>query len=288
MGRGHHRVPCIFPFASWTKLVIAAAEARHGQDRVKWQTTKKHLEVLLRRLKETGTRRNGRLGKEETWIAAAKREHAEFPFGGILVRSTTSAEPYVVAADRLHEQTKTCWHCAPVPVLRKSAELAALLAPLLRSATQIRFVDPYFDAAVPEFRDPMIAYLEAAQCRRTVGDLRVEFHFAVKSGDRKMAASRILTIEKELGPRLDRRVKGSAYAWNLASNKNKMHNRYVLTEVGGIAASCGLDESNIPNTNQTDDFTVLSDAQYRDRWREFSPGGKVHRIIESRDFRGTR
>lgn len=304
MGRGHHRVPCIFPSAAWTKLVIAAAEAEHGQDVVKWQSTKKHLEVLLQHLKATGTRRNGRIHGQETWLAAAKREHEEFPFGGILVRSCTNAESHIVLADRLYEQENTTWNCAPVPVLRTSEDLAAALAPLLRSAAQVRFVDPYFDATVPDFREPMIEYLEAAQRRRTIGDLRVEFHFAVKRTDvweeckrssadfpvqeRKLALARLSACEKELAPRLDRRVKASAYAWCQDSKGAKMHNRYVLTEVGGVAVQCGLDRSSSSTTNQTDDLTILSEAQYNERWSEFSRGGTVHRLIESRSFQGTR
>ena len=40
-----------------------------------------------------------------------------------------------------------------------------------------------------------------------------------------------------------------------------MHNRYVLTEIGGIAVQHGLDRSG--NTQETDDLTLLSEEHTR-------------------------
>ncbi len=96
------------------------------------------------------------------------REHGQFPFGGILVRSSGAGHPHIVAVDRLAEEESSTWTPPPPPVVRTSRDLA---------------------------------------------------------------------------------------------------DRYVLTEVGGVAVQTGLDRGG--PTGQTDDLTVLSKEPFEVRWREF-------------------
>jgi hypothetical protein len=65
-----------------------------------------------------------------------------------------------------------------------------------------------------------------------------------------------------------------------------MHNRYVLTEIGGIAVQHGLDRSG--NAEETDDLTLLSEEQYRERWAEYSPESTLYRLIDGSSFSGDR
>ena len=76
LGRGHRRVPCAFPSAAWAKLVVRAFQTIFsGEESPQTQRARKNIEVLLRHLQEAGTRRSGRLGDGEPWLAAAAREH---------------------------------------------------------------------------------------------------------------------------------------------------------------------------------------------------------------------
>jgi hypothetical protein len=73
------------------------------------------LEILLYHLQQGATRRSGRLADGETWLNAAIREHDQFPFGGILVRSTQVSHSHVVLAERLGEEEFPAWS-PPAPL----------------------------------------------------------------------------------------------------------------------------------------------------------------------------
>ena len=139
--------------------------------------------------------------------------------------------------------------------------------------------EPLVHKAVCRVEDPMRHYLDKAQSRRGVGALRVQVHFSIGRpkveqrarihGERAVDAeaalttARLLACERHLSPMLQQHVECRVFAWAETRNGVRMHNRYVLTEVGGIAAQHGLDSG---GAGETDDLTVLSAEQHRARW----------------------
>jgi hypothetical protein len=296
MGLGQRRVPCSFPFAAWNNLVMSAFRSIAPEaGTAAFQQARKNIEVLLRHLHETSTRRNGKLNDGETWLDAALREHGEFPFGGILVRTFDARHDDVVAADRISETDFPAWSPTAPPTLRDPEALARALAPVLRSPTELRFIDPYFDAADLSFFEPMRKYLLTAQRRRTIAGLRLQIHFAVRAEETEQASrisgrrlkesdiaqGKLDACERLLSPLLEPGVAIRAFAWGQATTGVRMHNRYVLSEVGGIMLGTGLDRT-LRGEPQTDDLTVLSKEQHAARWSEFSDGALVHRLIAKR------
>lgn len=306
MGPGLTRVPCSFPAAVWSRLVVDAVQATFPDARTpEAQRARKNIEVLLRHLHDTGTRRNGRLTDGELWLEAARREHAAFPFGGIVVRASASRERFLVVAEQLAAEEFPAWTPPAPPVALRPEDLANALAPLLRCAAQVRFVDPFFDPSVEAFFAPMREYLLAAQNRRSVGDLRVQIHFAISRPDveqqvrirglgltaavmdavgLEMATSRLDTCERRIKPILRPGVALRAFAWGEGPTGVRMHNRYVLTEVGGIAVQHGLDRSGI--AAETDDLTILSKEQFEQRASEHCAESALYRLIAERAFVG--
>jgi len=300
MGLGTRRVPCIFPSASWKKLVMGALQKSIPEEEMaRWQSARKKMDILLQHLHQNAARRSGRCAETESWLDAAVREHEEFPFGGILVGTTGLVHTHVVAVDKLADDEHPAWSPPAPPVVRQALQLAAALAPLLRSAHELRFVDPYFDADDPTFFEPMKAYLEVAQKRRTVGDLRIQIHFTIGSqqvaqqsriertllNDETVARERLASAERKLSPVLDRRVAARVFAWGRDASGQGMHNRYVLSDLGGVAVQTGLDQDS-RGSRRTDDLTVLSKEQYGARWAEFAPEGTTYRRLGEHKFSG--
>lgn len=271
----------------------AAEESVPAGDGVKLQSVRKKMEILLRHLLQIGTRRNGRLGDRGTWLSAVMQEHSEFPFGGILVRTTDVENSYVIGAEGLAERECLTWNPPAPPILRQPKDLAMAMAPLLRSATQIRFVDPYFDSDLPEYFEPMKEYLSAAQQRRTLGELQIQIHFSVRNEqfqgkpvrDVDIARQRLDACVRNLTPLLRANVKLNAFAWGEATSGLRMHNRYLLSEVGGIAIGTGLDQSQ-HGSRQTDDLTIMSKEQLEARWAEFSLQGTLYPALGNRQLVG--
>lgn len=139
---------------------------------------------------------------------------------------------------------------------------------LERLGRDLRFVDPHFDPEDSTYFEPMKAYLEVAQKRRSVGDLKLQFHFAIGPAqaeqqsrlgrrsvdDRSLALERVDATERTLRPLLEPRVEVRVCAWTQGL-LGRMHNRYVLSEIGGVALQTGLDQraSGYPANGRPDD-----------------------------------
>lgn len=300
MGLGHRRVPCTYPVASWRNRVMAALEEDiSGLEIARQQTARRNLDVLARHLEQSATRRSGRVEPPDSWLQAAVREHGEFPFGGILVREATNGHPAVVSAHHLPDQQPPTWSPAAEPTLRQPEDMARALAPLLRACRDLRFVDPYFDVTDAGSFEPMRAYLAAAQRRRGVGDLQVQVHFSVRPEqieqesrlarrqlrESEVGEGRVVACERLLAPLVNRAVRVQACVWAQGPAGVRMHNRYVLTEVGGVAIQTGLDRAPA-GSRQTDDLTVLSKEQLALRLQEYSPAGVAFRRVSHRAFAG--
>ncbi len=299
MGPGQPRVPCSFPADSWGRMVVRALRAIFPDpESTEWQKAQKSIEVLLRHLEEIGTTRRGAVAAGETWLSAAQREHGAFPFGGIIVRSAPQRRSYLIEADRFGTDEFDAWNPAAPPVKRQPKELANALSPLLRSARGLHFIDPYFDASVPDFLEPMREYLATAQQRRTPTELSVEIHFAVRREELEQASRRAqrqlseLDVAKEkieacrikLLPLLQPGILLRAFAWS--EKVEKPHNRYVLTNIGGILVGTGLDRGR--GAGHTDDLTVLSKEQHKARWALYARDSADFRLIAHDEMKRAR
>lgn len=289
IGPGMSRVACAFPSDTWKNLVIAALRALFPGESPEWQAAKKSIEVLLRHLQETGTARPGYISHGETWFAAAQREHGQYPFGGIVVKSSTLRRDYLVIADRLGVEEFAAWNRPARPVLRQPQELAAALAPLLRCAPCVRFVDPYFDATDQMFLDPMRELLAVMQQRRDRKDLQVELHFGVgpdeidrarragrATNETGLAQAKVHAFRSQLLPLLQPGVTLRVRVW--APLVDRLHNRYVLTKVGGVMIGTGLDQAP-PGSGHTDDLTLLSKEQLQKRWAQYARNSTDLRLL---------
>ena len=58
----------------------------------------------------------------------------------------------------------------------------------------------------------------------------------------------------------------TVYRWKEREGGEKLHNRYILTGIGGVSFSTGLDEGDL---GQTDDVSRLSADTYSQRWDDY-------------------
>jgi hypothetical protein len=67
---------------------------------------------------------------------------------------------------------------------------------------------------------------------------------------------------------------------------DRLHNRYVLTDLGGVTLGIGLDAG---NEGETDDLVLLSRAQYTHRWSQYvGNDGTLERVDAPKTVSGTR
>jgi hypothetical protein len=134
--------------------------------------------------------------------------------------------------------------------------MAANIGPLLRISREIILVDPYFKPWAPKYQKTLRALAYSAERQR--GGLimtRLEIHTTLMRPLETLDTGEFLTTcENKLPGLVPAGRPLSVVLWEEKDGR-KLHNRYVLTERGGILIGTGLD----PQGSGEDDLCLLAD-----------------------------
>lgn len=285
-GIGGRRIASAFPSADkWRQLVLRAlddafqhSEPQEGACAVcaKKQGARKRVDALLGYLRKEMVERKGAM--PGTWRDGVVREHGVRRFQGILA---VSGPPPPLCADDIDESTAV-WNPPAPATPRQVADLLRALEPVLRFCSEVRVVDPYIDASLSEFAEPLSALMGAVQQRAAPASVKLELHTGVNRKRVSGASTRHDDIAREIAddcrkvfaPVLKRGTQLRVFVWSEAvARAEKIHNRYVLTNVGSICVPTGLDRAH-PSAVHTDDLTLLSREQHQLRWSQYCEGSK--------------
>ncbi len=312
-GIGCHRVACVLPEKTWRDRVLKAWEATQEKlaDEAARQAARRQLEARVQRLMGGGsTRRAGLVEEARAWIEHATHEHGRRVFQGVLTDDGASRGKLpVLAGRRLNETERGGWGPERRVHTRTPVGIAGALGPLLRCAREVRLVDPYFDPSAAGFARTLDAIVRGAYDRREAAETpRVQVHTALdltarRDGERKVfedwrrrrdaegAPKSEGEAERVLGAWLRRGFESLRGRWPGGASvevflwrrgRESMHNRYVLTELGGVLMGAGFDEPSGAR-DATDDAALLSREQYEHRWGLYGTGstglGSVGRFM---------
>ena len=174
------------------------------------------------------------------------------------------------------------------------ADVVRALEPLLKFASEIRFVDPFLDASLPEFFDPLAALVKATQTRANPSSVRLEFHTGVirkrvtgqSNRPEDIAREIVDDCKRAFAPVLKRGTSLRVFTWSEGVARAENHNRYVLSNVGGVSVPTGLDRAR-PAQIHTDDFTVLSREQHQRRWESIEGSRRLKCVLGPEVVAGT-
>ena len=202
---------------------------------------------------------------QKEWLPNAEEEHGRKPFHAILARANPRSRLFVLEGP-LVEESHSLWKVeVSQPVVRTPQEVGACVGPLLRISRQIVFVDPYFRAGHYNYRDLFATLLElAVRDRRseppsleifasTKTDLSEEYFFA--------------ECKKYLPDLIPAGFQVRIGFWSQRDVGEEIHNRYILTDRGGVKFGNSLREG---DTGTTDDINLLSDDQHQLRFRQYA------------------
>ncbi|HLA27047.1 MAG TPA: hypothetical protein VJZ49_04060, partial [Syntrophales bacterium] len=112
------------------------------------------------------------------WLSNAITEHQRRNFRAILARENVGDKKEVLTINDLHDNNPL-WSVPQggIAVSRDPVKMAANVAPLLRSARNIIFVDPYFQPNLRKNLKPLELFLKILAASRNVTEKRrVEVH----------------------------------------------------------------------------------------------------------------
>lgn len=241
---------------SWARRVWKAFSGGSDMDR-------KRLEELLMRLKETMVKRKDCYWDEKqgSWLENALLEHDRYPFRAILAGKNQGNRPEILLEDELSTFPCAGWD-APhgVPVNRNASEMASTVEMMLARCRWVKFIDPYFSLGKSKYKQSLSAFMHILAAKRPVGPIeRVEIH---ANGDGATADFLKEFYEKIIPNGLT----VALFQWQKKPGGQKLHNRYILTDLGGVSFQHGLD---IGSEGETDDVNRLDSKQYEIRCRQY-------------------
>lgn len=264
-GHATGRVVAQYP-SNWKKRVWDAFRTNSGSS-AGFFVKKERILVLLEQLGRIHARRSGDSyiwNNQCTWLKNAEEEDERHQFHAILACNPSDNPQVICGEDVLPGMDPLPLWSVPreEPVLRTAASMATHLEPMLRCATRILFIDPHFRPSEQKFRNPLKQFLKII-CDGS-RDVTLEYH--TMHNDKKPAWNDFLDKCQKYLPSLiphgftltvrrweerddndhrDKRKKerdDNENEWD-EWEERKLHNRYILTDIGGVGIPNGLDES---------------------------------------------
>lgn len=264
-GYGRGRLIARYP-ERWEKMVYdSLSDCLPG--------TKKRIEVGLIQLKSAICPRLHEWDDKKIWLDNAIEEHAKRPFCAIISQDNPNSVKAVIQADHLYEFGEPRWQAERQRRIERTAkEMVACAEPLLRNARRILFVDPYFNPQAPRFKRPLQALLRIV-AHRPAGIPDIEIH----TGHTKAGIKSFFDEEckKHLPSIIPRGIKIRLIRWD----QDHLHNRFILTEHGGLKFSHGLDDHN-GRSPKHDIVDLLEPAPYKATWQEYQRDSPNFPLIE--------
>lgn len=240
----------------WKAMVYAAASGSSDIER-------KRIEVRLQSIDDKMLARIHQWDSNQGWLANADSEHGRQPFHAIIANTNPNGREWILACDELDESTPRWAIERERVVSRDAASLAAAISPLVCAAKSIVFIDPHFDPYKVRVRNTLKAFLEVCFTRRVDPAVeKVEFHTQFKPEINDFVGE----CHRQLPQRIPAGISLRIVRWRERPGGEGLHNRYIMTERGGVRLAWGLDEG---GQAQTDDLSLLEPTLYSTRWRQY-------------------
>lgn len=286
-GMDQRRLVSDYP-KDWAGAVYGAFYEHFDYDdsSLDFQNAQPELQSFVQWLSEFTVRRDAKRSAERTWLQDAVAEHIRQPFHAIMTTTGDGVEcREVITPEVLDNLRDSRWYLPTIGATKKSAEeLAAAIEPMLRRAKYIVLVDPYFDAADARYQASFSTLIQAACCARGVGTslpaitvmTGIEQKHKPHEGEftreamARVANNLCVNAQRELPKLVPRGMSLDFYCLKHPDAGDPLHNRYVLTDIGGVIAPYGLADYKPGEAHGAkDDLTPMPKGMYVNRHRQY-------------------
>jgi hypothetical protein len=229
------------------------------------QNEKYHLTELIFRLSEKQIKRKAFLwdNSKETWLENALNEHASHPFRAVLARNNKDNLPQVLDEDSLADDPCPGWdNPSDIPIQRTVEEMTSAVMCMLTLCRWIKFIDPHIDPTTYRYQMSMNSFLKILAGKRLAGPLEsIEIHYKTE----KYSLRYLEDVYKKKNI-IPKGLKVTLFQWDDKQSEHMLHNRYILTNIGGVSFNHGLDIG-----GGTDVVHRLSMKTYESIYNEYIP-----------------
>ena len=267
---------------NWSQKVWQAfRDGDYWQD----QNAKMRLGALMDHMKSYMGTRQDSSWEIESWLERTIAEHQKKPFHGIISKRNPTENDKVIEVSTLIEEGHESWNIPEdILVKRDAGKFTNAVAPILKLCSQFVFIDPYFNPEKVRFNEPLDEFLNIIWNQRCVmGAPKIELHISIDTHfqpyekwsnrnpteERKVCKHLIRSMQAELPKIIPKGGSVFVTIWSQIEHGEKLHNRYILTDICLLLFPTGLDQANTSQDNETDDLTLLSSKQRDKRWQHY-------------------
>ena len=253
----------------WKKLVYDSINTTNAMEKMR-------VEELIKQLSITMVKRGPNIiwNDNEEWLDNVIKNHEQFPFHAILARSNPRENDSVLLNDNLEPQNKKWRKPTGLPVYRTAAEIVNYVKPLLMCSEKWVLVAPHFDLSKEWYFNTFKEIMALLQTKNIVETKHIEVYIK----DTGISS----VYEKNHGRYLSKTIPTgfdiSFIFLQELKGGEEIHNRYIMTELGGISLGKGPDEG---QPGQTDDFQILPEEIYNKRWEQFLLCENYYKKVDS-------
>lgn len=250
------RVIAEFP-SKWLKMVYESAQQKHA-GKVELNKIVERLEMLKKQIVLNSGRPGGDGNKD--WMDRAIDEHARQPFSAIIARINPLHPEVLVAAD-LDDSDARFYAIGQRHIIRTAVQIVDCVCLLLKASKTVKLIDPHFDPTKARWRRMLAHILNALASNGQTG-VTLEIHRA----DNALAGNLKNLFDSRVP---DMRPAGITVQVFLHPDE-AMHNRFILTNVGGASFHTGLDDNEDGNSTSTDLVSLLAPDTFAMEWTHYS------------------
>ena len=240
----------------WIKKVWESFEEVDHNDR-------RRLVELLVQLKKTMIKRKDYIWEDarKNWLENALLEHDRHPFRVLIAKKNPENKPEILTEDAVYNSPCPGWdNPHGVSVYRKAHDMASSTGALLSHCRWIKFVDPYFSQCKRRHKLSMTEFFYILANSRPVGPPdKIEIHTSGGGASNDYLKEFYEKI-------IPKDLKVSLYQWQQKPGGPRLHNRYILTDLGGVSFQHGLDTG---GDGETDDINRLDFGQYDSHCKQY-------------------
>lgn len=281
-GLRSRRIISAYP-KKWKKLVWEAFKSGPSAND---QNAQMRMTEVVQDLWQKAIKRPSTFPEILIWLEKAEAEHAERPFRAVLATENPRQKSFVIPVHDLFENEHALWkipNSDSTP--RNPAEISETLSPLIRLCRQALLIDPYFDPNEDRFRQTLKAILN--KCSGNVcgiEHLNIELHTSIdrffRNWDRgkhrdsvsesNVYENFVLDCKNIIPGLIPEGIQLKIVVWKQRDYGEKLHNRYLLTDMFGVMFGTGSDAASDPDSTESDDIVLLEEGQYLNRYKQYS------------------
>ncbi len=257
-GLGQSKIMSEFPkFKNWRKQFTQAAAGT--QDFELQRITALFNLFVERRVIREGFTYDGTI----SWLENAEAENDRCPFKAIL--STENPRKHKSVLSQASIKSSNLWKTEEQDYCpRMSENMAQLVLPILSNCSRLYLIDPHFGPENPRHRRPIEAFLKFMAHNRFGKPLPdcIEIHTSDKAAFKFFKD----TCQEKLPALIPSGYRVKLKRWIVRSGGEKFHQRFILSDIGGVEVDPGLDDG-----NESESFKVilLKRKMFEKHWQDF-------------------